>query len=187
VKRLHRGLGLVEVLISLALSSMLLTAVLVSLDSSFRAYRASAKQVSTNVQGRIIIERLQALIRAGADFAPLPATPSQTSIETDSLQIQMPEGDWITVAWDASTSQLTWTADSVTWPMLEGVTQALEGGGTLMPFRLQFHDGRWLVNATVDLIVEAETVSGLDLEGDQTPPLRFIGSARPRIAAWAGR
>ena len=184
---MRRGFGLVEVLISLALSSLLLTAVMVSLDSSFRAYRSSAEQVSTNVQGRIIIERLQALIRAGADFAPLPSTPSQTSIETDSIQIQMPEGDWVTVAWDASTAQLTWTADSSTWPMLEGVTQSMESGGTLMPFRLDFHDGRWLVNATVDLIVEAEETTGLDLEGDATPPLRFTGSARPRIAAWAGR
>ena len=63
---------MVELLIALTLASMLLTAVMVSLDVSFRAYRASAEEVSTNVQGRIIVERLQALIRAGADFSRCP-------------------------------------------------------------------------------------------------------------------
>jgi hypothetical protein len=174
-------------LIALALASMLLTAVMVSLDASFRAYRASAERVSANVQGRIIIERLQALIRAGADFGPLPSSSSTGIIETDALDIQMAEGDWITVAWDSVNQQLTWTDSTGVWPLMDGVTQKLENGAVLQPFRLQFHDGRWLLNATVDLVVEPELVDGLDLEGDSTPPLRFTGSARPRIAAWAGR
>ena len=183
----RRGFSLVEMLIALALASMLLTAVMVSLDASFRAYRASAERVSANVQGRIIVERLQALIRAGADFGPLPSSSSTGIIETDALDIQMAEGDWITVAWDSVNQQLTWTDSTGVWPLIDGVTQKLENGAVLQPFRLQFHDGRWLLNATVDLVVEPELVDGLDLEGDSTPPLRFIGSARPRIAAWAGR
>jgi prepilin-type N-terminal cleavage/methylation domain-containing protein len=185
--RRARGFSLVELLISLALASLLMTAVMVALDSGFRAYRASAEQVSANVQGRIIIERLQALIRSGADFAPLPASPADQVIETASLDIQMPEGDWITVAWDAAAEQLTWTDANGTWPLLEGVTQELDAGGTMQPFRLTFHDGRWLTNATVDLVVDPSATAGLDLEGDATQPLRFTGSARPRIAAWEGR
>lgn len=184
---MRRGFSLVELLISLLLAAMLMTAVMVALDSGFRAYRASAEQVSTNVQGRIIIERVQALVRAGTDFGPLPAGPADQTIETSSLDIQMPEGDWVTLAWDAGTSELTWTGAEGTFALLEGVTQTLEAGGTMQPFRLEYHDGRWLINATVDLVVEPETVEGLDLEGDGTPPLRFTGSARPRIAAWEGR
>ncbi len=182
-----RGFSLVELLIALMLSSLLMTAVMVSLDSGFRAYRKSAEEVSTNVQGRIIIERLQALIRSGTDFGPLPASPSDQVIQTTSLDIKMPEGDWITVAWDANAAQLTWTDTSGTLPLLEGVTQELDAGGTMQPFRLNYSDGRWLMNATVDLVVEPELTAGLDLEGDSTPPLRFTGSARPRIAAWEGR
>lgn len=182
-----RGFSIIELLISLVLTSLLMTAVMVALDSGFRAYRASAEEVSTNVQGRIIIERLQALIRSGTDFTPLPVTPADQVIETSTLDIKMPEGDWITVAWNSGTSQLTWTDTSGTWPLLEGVTQQLDAGGAMQPFRLTYHDGRWLTNATVDLVVEAEMTGGLDLEGDNTPPLRFTGSARPRIAAWEGR
>ncbi len=183
----RRGFSLVEMLIALTLASLLLTAVMVSLDASFRAYRASAERVSANVQGRIIVERLQAMIRAGADFGPLPASPTTGVFETDSLDIQMVEGDWITVAWDSVNQQLTWVDSTGVWPLMDGVTQQLESGAVLQPFRLQFHEGRWLLNATVDLVVEPELVEGLDLEGDSTPPLRFTGSARPRIAAWADR
>ncbi|MCH2135986.1 MAG: type II secretion system GspH family protein [Phycisphaerales bacterium] len=185
--RRTRGFSLIELLISLVLAALLMIAVMVALDMGFRAYRASAEQVSAGVQGRIIIERLQAMVRGGVDFGPLPSSPSETSIESDCLAIQMPEGDWVTLAWDATTSELTWTGTDGTHALLEGVTQALDSGGTLQPFRLDFHDGRWLMNATMDLVVEPELVTGLDLEGDQTPPLRFTGSARPRIAAWEGR
>ena len=187
MKRPRRGFSLIEVLIALLLSSILLTAMFVALDVSFRAYRASAEEVSANVQGRIIVERLQALIRSGVDFTPLPPSPSTTQMDTDMLSIQMPAGDWITVTWDAGLNQMRWTDTTGTWPLLEGVTQSLDSGGTLQPFRLEFHEGRWLMNATVDLVVEVEETEGLDMEGDQTPPLRFTGSARPRIAAWAGR
>lgn len=185
--RRARGFSLIELLIALILAALLMTAVMVALDMGFRAYRASAEQVSASVQGRIIVERLQALVRRGTDFAPLPAGPADQTIESDCIGIKMPEGDWITLAWDASTSELTWTGDQGTHAMMEGVTQQLESGGTLLPFRLEFHDGRWLVNATVDLVVDPDAVSGLDLEGDDTPALRITGSARPRIAAWEGR
>ncbi len=178
---------MVELLIALTLASMLLTAVMVSLDVSFRAYRASAEEVSTNVQGRIIVERLQALIRAGADFTPLPASPLEDALTSARLDIEMPEGDWVTVQWNPISKELLWTDAAGSWPLMEGVTQETSSGEVLMPFRLEFHDGRWLVNATVDLIVDPQLTESLDLEGDQARPLRFTGSARPRVAAWAGR
>ena len=179
-----RGLSLIEVLIALAISAVLLLATLLALRASFESYRRSAEQVSSSVAGRLVVERTQMLIRGGVDFGPLPSSLSHEVIESDELQIQSANGAWVTIRWDAQTNTLRWEQDGDSWVMLSGVTQSLDGGGPVSPFRLRFRDGRWLTHATLDLVVDGDAVAETDLDLVDVPLQRFVGSALPRRVAW---
>ncbi|MDP7070794.1 MAG: prepilin-type N-terminal cleavage/methylation domain-containing protein [Phycisphaerales bacterium] len=181
----RRGFSLVEVLIALAISVVLLLATMMALRSSFETYRRSAESVSANVSGRLIVERLQMMIRGGVEFLPLPNGPNSNSVDSDSISIQSADGSWTTVRWDAPTSTIRWEQGANSWPMLEGVTQLLGGAGLpVSPFRMRFRDGRWLTHATIDLVVDGNDVTSTDLDQEDVPEMRFVGSAMPRRVAW---
>ena len=182
---MRRGFNFVEMVIATAITAVLLTAVMVALQASFHAYRQTTESASTGMVGRIVMERFQGLIRNGIDFAPYPGTLSTSVIESNELDIQRPDGTWITIGWDPATESLTWTEDGVSWVILEGVTQLPEGtGSTTSPFVLEFYRGRHLHRATIDLCVVPDDVQGMEIEGLEVPKLRLIGSAMPRHAAW---
>ena len=181
----RRGFNLVELVIATAITAALLTAVMVSLSASFHAYRETTESASTGVVGRIVMERIQGLIRNGIDFAPYPGTLSSTVLEGNELDIQQADGTWITLAWVPSTQSLHWQEGGEDWVVLEGVTQLPEGSSTpVSPFTLEFHRGRHLHRATIDLCVVPDDVEGLDIEGLEAPRLRLVGSAMPRAIAW---
>ena len=182
----RRGFNLVEMLLATAITATLLAAVMVSLDVSYKAYRATTESTSTSMVGRIVMERLQGLIRNGIDFAPLPGSLSGTTLESSVLDIQRPDGTWVTIAWDSTTSSLIWTEDGNSHTVLEGVTQLPPGTmAPVSPFVLEYHLGRHLHRATIDLSVVPDAKQHLDIEGDSQPILRLVGSAMPRNAAWS--
>ena len=182
----RRGFNLVEMLLATAITAILLVGVLVSLDVSYKAYRVTTESASTSVVGRVIMERLQGLVRNGIDFAPLPGSLSATTLESSYLDIQRPDGTWVTIAWDEASSSITWSEDGTTHAVLEGVTQLPEGAiAPVSPFTLEFHLGRHLHRATIDLSVVADVEQHLDIEGDSEFIHRLVGSAMPRNAAWS--
>ncbi|MCP4758796.1 MAG: prepilin-type N-terminal cleavage/methylation domain-containing protein [Planctomycetes bacterium] len=182
--RRQNGFSLVEVLIALAISVVLLLATMMALRSSFETYRRTAESVSTNVSGRLIVERLQMMIRGGVDFLPLPIGMNN-SVDSDTISIQAANGTWTTVRWDAATDTIRWEQGADSWSMLEGVTQLVGGAGApVSPFRMRFRDGRWMTHATVDLVVDGNGVTSTDLDLADVPEMRFVGSAMPRRVAW---
>ncbi len=185
-RRSARAFSILEILIALAISVVLLTATMMALRASFETYRRSAERVSANVAGRLIIERAQMMIRGGVDFVPLPAGPGGGVLESDFLSIQSASGTWTTLRWDQLTETIRWEDGVDSWSMLDGVSQNIAGGITpLSPFRLTFRDGRWLTHATIDLVVSADGITGTDLDMEDVPEMRFVGSAMPRRVAWA--
>lgn len=68
-----RGFSLIEMLIALAISSALLTSMMVALDTMFKGYQQTSGTVSTNVVARIAVNRILAMVRTGSDFGPFPA------------------------------------------------------------------------------------------------------------------
>ena len=132
------------------------------------------------------MERLQGLVRNGIDFAPLPDSLSATTLESSYLDIQRPDGTWVTIAWDEANSSITWTEDGSTHAVLEGVTQLPTGAlAPVSPFTLEYHLGRHLHRATIDLSVVADVEQHLEIEGDSDFVHRLVGSAMPRNAAWS--
>ena len=183
--RRHTGFSLVEVLIALAISVVLLLATMIALRSSFETYRRSAESVSANVSGRLIVERIQMMIRGGVDFQPLPAGPNTNSVDSDTISIQAADGTWTTIRWDAASDTIRWEQGADSWPLLEGVTQFVAGAGMpVSPFRMRFRDGRWMTHATVDLVVDGNDVTGTDIDLEDVPEMRFVGAAMPRRVAW---
>ncbi len=184
VKR-RRGFSLVEVLIALAITVVLMIATMLALRASFESYRRSAARVSSNVSGRLVVERVQMMIRGGIDFGPVPASPTESVVESNELSIQSADGTWTTLRWDEPTETLRWEQGSDSWPLIEGASQLVGGGGDpVSPFRMQFRDGRWLTHATIDLVIDGQGVSTTELDLVELPEMRFVGSAMPRRVAW---
>ena len=182
---MRRAFNLIEVIIATAITALVLVAVMTALDASFKAYRATTESTSSGVSGRIVLERLQGLIRNGIDFAPYPGTLSATVIESDALEVQRPDGSWIMLAWDPEASALTWTEQGSTYTVLEGVTQLTDGDSMPhAPFVLEYQLGRHLHRATIDLHVIPDDEQHLDIEGSLQPVLRLVGSATPRNLVW---
>jgi len=181
----QRGFSIPELLIAMTISAVLLLATMMALSASFSAFQKTTRTASTAVSSRVVLERIQTLIRTGIDFGPLPADPLTATISSDSLEISTGEGSWITLEWDASTQTLYWNQGEGSWPLLEGVTQVVaEGEDPITPFTLEFRDGRWLERAVIDLVVEDDETQRLQLDLDQSEPIRLIGSAMPRVMAW---
>ena len=182
---MRRAFNLIEVIIATAITALVLVAVMTALDASSKAYRATTESTSSGVSGRIVLERLQGLIRNGIDFAPYPGTLSATVIESDALEVQRPDGSWIMLAWDPEASALTWTEQGSTYTVLEGVTQLTDGDSMPhAPFVLEYQLGRHLHRATIDLHVIPDDEQHLDIEGSLQPVLRLVGSATPRNLVW---
>ena len=180
-----RGFSIPELLIAMTISTVLLLATMMALSASFHAFQETTRTASTGVSGRVVLERIQTLVRTGVDFGPLPSDPLTTSMTSDSLEISVGDGTWITLEWDDATGTLYWNDGEGSWPLLEGVSQLVEeDGDRIPPFTLQFRDGRWLERAVIDLVVEDDPNQNLRIEGDQDEPVRLIGSAMPRVVAW---
>jgi prepilin-type N-terminal cleavage/methylation domain-containing protein len=69
----RRGVSLIELLLALAISAMLLTATMVALSASFKAYADASEQASAQAATRMVTQRLLTLIRTGTAHGPLNA------------------------------------------------------------------------------------------------------------------
>lgn len=71
-RRRGAGFSLIEMLIAIAISSAVLTSMMVALDTMFKGYQQTSGAVSTNVVARIAVNRVLGMIRGGSDFGPFP-------------------------------------------------------------------------------------------------------------------
>ena len=195
----HRsaGLSLVELLVSLAITAMLLTATMVAIDASFQAYAAAAESASTQTSTRMVINRLMTLIRTSTAHGPLIEDPTDTppvleladgnTIESYYIELLNPQGDLVRIEYrdgtHATTPNELWLiidpfggGAQQSQPILGGVTDAqffthrrLDSDGILV-----------LERGSIDMTVEADDDASLALEGAELPPIRVIASTMPR-------
>ena len=182
----RRGFNLVEVLIALAITASLLTATLVALDASFRAYQSTTEEVSTQSIGRIVMHRMLTLLRTGTEFGPYPADPRVNRIRSDYIEFRTQEDEVVTIRWDRNNEVLTYQIEGqAPVELLDGVVGTSDEEGNLLePFTLEFEQGRRLYRASIDLSVEPNDVIDLEIEGDQARRIRLVGSAMPRLEAF---
>ena len=175
-RRARRGFSLIEMLVALGICSALLTATLVSLTASFRAYQSTTEQASTHVIGRVVMHRVMALVRNGVGFGPLPSDPREESVATDEMTFMDDLDREITLRLDRQNKILYMEVEGGGEQiLLEGVRGPTDEDGTdLGAFQLEYRNGFKLVRASFDLTVEA----------DDIVPIRLVGSTAPRRIVW---
>ena len=197
VRPSRRGFSLVEMLIALAISSMLLTATLGALDASWRSYKVTTESASTHVVSRIVISRILSLVRTGTEFGPYPADfldpdanpiPDAGYIEFLAESDRLQGNNIITrIERRASIAQPgsfeLWylridmdDGEPVTLeekPMLRGVQEAI--------FILEYEPGPRLKRATIDLSIQPDDDRDIAMGlGGPTPIIRLVASAVPK-------
>ncbi len=191
----RRGLSLAEMLVSLAITSLLLTATVVAIDASFHAYAAAAESASTQVSTRMVVHRSLNLVRTGTAQGPLtqldhdtfggtmPApTISGNDITSSYMILTDQDGNRITLEYRAADDTLYYTTDRTGTE----VTQPLLGGVTACTFHLKRRrdastDFIWVLErGSIDITVEPDVDATLGLEAGAGEPIRVITSTAPR-------
>lgn len=188
--RKSAGLSLVEMLISLAITAMLLTATMVAIDASFQAYAAAAESASTQTSTRLVVHRLLHLMRTSTAHGPLlpdlaadpPVTLSGATLTSNYIELLDPDGNLIRLEYDADDKMLYVTITpfggsvATKEPLLGGVTQC-----SFQLIRRLDHDGVWILErGSIDFTVEPDADTSLAIEGDAVEPMRVIASTMPR-------
>ncbi|MBO6513528.1 MAG: prepilin-type N-terminal cleavage/methylation domain-containing protein [Phycisphaerales bacterium] len=194
-KRTRRnGFSLIEVLISLTITSTLLTATMAALDASFKSYKITTEGASTNVVARIVMQRVTSMVRTGEEFGPYPVNPISTpSIESTWMEfvsyrdpatgvhrvtrLERRDGEG-----DDGPFELWYTVTTFTNGDFTSVSEApLMVGLNKVLFEMEYDVGPTLRRVTIDLIMQPDDVQdaavGADLE---TPTIRLVASASPR-------
>ncbi len=192
-----QGLSLVELLVSLAITAMLLTATMVAIDASFQAYAVAAESASTQTATRMVVNRLLTLIRTSSAHGPLLEDPTDTppvilladneTIESYFITLLNPQGDLIRIEYRDATHL---TTPNELWLIIDPVgggaqqSQPIMGGVTDAKFytHRRFDSDGVLVleRGSVDMTIEADEEASLALEGANLPPIRVIASTMPR-------
>lgn len=193
IKPSRPAFSLVEMLIALTISVTLLTACLTAFDASWRGYRHTTETASTHVVSRIVMHRLQAMIRTGSQFGPYPADvldAAQNPLTSNFMEF-VSEEDRV-----ANNGRITRierrnaptgaAAPFELWYVL------LQGGAITQEhpllrdirestFILEYEPGPRLIRATVDLAIQPnddqDIRTGINFE---TPTIRLVASAVPR-------
>lgn len=180
------GLSLVEMLISLAVTAMLLTATMVAIDASFKAYAAAAESASTQTSTRLVTYRLLSLIRTSTAHGPLlpetGVTLSGTTLTSNYIELLDPDANLIRLDYDQTEQMLYVTITpfggsvATREPLLGGVTQC-----EFKLVRRLDDDGVWILErGSIDFTVEPDKDNSLAIEGDASEPMRVIASTMPR-------
>ncbi len=185
------GMGLMELLVSLAIVAALLVAVAVGVDAAFASYQANQEQSTLMQQTRLGLDRMLSQIRRCDRH-----TPDSASAETDfaagqtvtdtGIAMVDPSGASIIYRYDSTNLKLLSIIGGQEHVMLEGVQQF---DVTLEPARSATSlktGGEWdlLRRATIRIAVQttANTAAAGESVGRQT--LQLSGSAMPRKNCW---
>lgn len=189
-----RGLSLVEMLVSLAITALLLTATMVAVDASFRAYAAAAETASKQTATRLTTHRLITLVRTSTAHGPTTlaesrdpnATLQNGLIRANYIELIDPDGQHLMIQYDKENEEL-WVHidDDGDFEFEQAETRhPLLGGVTSCTFHLRPRIDQYgvpvLERGSIDLTVERDEDNTLSLEASSNTPIRLIASTRPR-------
>lgn len=193
----RRAFSMIELLIAFTISSLLLTACLVALDGSFKAYEVTTEGASTHVVARLVMTRMMAMIRQGEEFGPYPVSVlNLTQLDSTYIEFVSYKNDAtgerqvtrLEKAADAQgvgLSQLLYRRwDYVNGSLVKSFSYPLIRNLQDVKFTLEYDVGPVLRQATVDMTIKPNDTSvsqATTINSDlQAPVLRLIASASPR-------
>lgn len=195
--RRGRAFSLVEMLVALTITATLLTATLGALDASFKSYKVTTEGASTHVVSRIVMTRLMAMIRNGAEFGPYPVDvldAAQNPVESNFIEFETFRDEETTemqiVRIERRESATVENGPYELWYVrkdYEGETLIRSEERPLLVkieearFTLEYDVGPRLKHATVDLTIHPDDVQDASIAADLAPPtIRMISSVSPR-------
>lgn len=199
-KTTRRGFSMVELLMALAIVSMVLTSAMVALDAAFKGYRATTDSASTHVVSRIVMHRVIAMIRNGTEFGPFPSDvldSAQNPIDSSFIEFVSLEDEDTDIrqvtriefreAGDGEDYGAVWF---VLYTFEDGVLQGDPVEARMITnvedasFVMEYDVGPKLKRATVDLLIRPnDDLDPIGVEGrneNNNEPIRLVGSATPR-------
>lgn len=186
----RRGVGLIELLVSLSIVASLLTATAVAVDAAFRAYTVNQEQAILLSKARVALALMTTHVRTTKLHAPDDATlraQFATGLTVTDAGLAMYDADDqdIRFRYDAGNRRLLVVTPSGTHTLARGVEAF---SVTMEPMRSAASvrtGGGWdlLKRATIQLTVRT-TGSASAGESSGTRTLTLSGSAMPRRNAW---
>ena len=175
---MRKGFTLVELLIGLAISSVLLAGLCSAIHASVDAYRRSSAEGVNRLTSRLIVQRLALLVRTGESFGPLPAIATDSEVLSNTLELTTTSGQEVTITWDPLTETIEMDVDGVSSTVLGGVVQEVDGI-PITPFLLEYEYGTTLIRATINLAVIPDPDYQTNMDGGEEI-LRLTASVMPR-------
>ncbi|MFO0831205.1 MAG: prepilin-type N-terminal cleavage/methylation domain-containing protein [Phycisphaerales bacterium] len=192
----RRGFSMIEVLVSLMITGLLLTATLSALDASFKAYQVTTESASTNVIARTVMQRMAALVRTGTDFGPYPddvLDASANPMDSSFMEFSMGPvtGGTRVVRLERRDAAQGSPAPFELWY----VEQLVEDDGTVstnearplltglteLNFNLEYDVGPRLKRATIDLTVLPNDFQDANFRTElHTDTIRLVTTVSPR-------
>jgi prepilin-type N-terminal cleavage/methylation domain-containing protein len=189
-----RGFTLIEVLVAIAITGLMMGAVMVALDTCFKGYKVTTEQSATNMMARLTMQRISSLVRNAKDFAPYPNDVldlTQNPVKSTRIEITTPLGtsgrqvsifERRSAAGAAGPFQLWYVRKD-----FNGNTEVLSeerpilSGVLAVTFTLQYSAGPRLGRATIDLTVKANEFQDASVSTTlKVPPIRLVSTAVPR-------
>lgn len=193
-QRRHAGLSLIEMMLALSITAMLLTATMVALDASFKAYASAAEEASTQTQTRMVTQRLITLIRTSTAQGPLLTHYDPDPQPCNYLAMIDSKGNGMTIGYKASTRKghpedgELWYVDraiasaSFTFDKPDDAHALLSGVTSAQFFTRSRLDGStWVLErATVQMSVVPPPDATLALERKTDLAFKIVASTVPR-------
>ncbi len=192
----RRAFSMIEVLVSLMITGLLLTATLTALDSSFKCYQVTTESASTNVIARMVMHRMCALARTGTDFGPYPddvLDASANPMTSTFMEFSMGDvaGGTRIVRLERRDAAQGAVAPYELWYVEETIDGAgavtvsearpLLTGLTEMNFNLEYDVGPRLMRATIDMTVRPNDFQDAGFKSDlHTDTIRLVATVSPR-------
>jgi len=192
------GLSLVELLISLAITAMLLTATMVAIDASFYAYATAAESASTQTSMRLVTHRLLTLIRTSTAHGPLEddatVTPAVVFVNDEAtsnyIELIDIDGNLLVIDYRADSENPengTIYVTTTVYGSIQAVEQPLISGVRTCQFQLRRrkdNEGVWILergSINFEVVPEAGNTVALALEeGASLQPIQLVASTMPR-------
>ena len=187
----RRGVGLAEMLVALAISAALLSAVAVAIDASFKAYRINQEHSDLTQRARLAVHRITTMIRQTESHAPTTAglaatfatggTVTDTGIDMFDLN-NVP----ITFKFEPANQRIVAIVNGRTHPLCEGVIGFSLRMEPMRSPRSIRSGGSWdlLRRATILITVRSTAETALKGEGLGDQQVTLSASVMPRRNAW---
>jgi prepilin-type N-terminal cleavage/methylation domain-containing protein len=190
---IRRGVGLAEMLVALAISAALLSAVAVAIDASFKAYKINQEHSDLTQRARLAVHRITTMIRQTESHAPattaLSAQFATGATVTDTGVSMYDNSDPprpVTFRYEPATQRLVAVVDGNTHPLCEGVVGFSVRLEPMRSPRSIRTGGSWdlLRRATILITVRSNASTAVKGEGIGDQQVTISASAMPRRNAW---